>query len=151
MLIFYLWKIFDDRDSKCAFERMCGQRINDLTEYELQNIAKLKEECAKKNKIKDMKKYMKEFNKNYKEQKKKYSHTHKEQQKKYCEIHKEEKREYDKKYRETHKEEIEQLNHTPCHDPIKNDECNYQSLKQRKYRNKELYKNINIKDCIIKV
>lgn len=47
---FYLWKIFNDKDSKTAFQRMCGQGkyVNNLTEDELKCMAKLKEECAKK-------------------------------------------------------------------------------------------------------
>ena len=49
---FYLWKIFNNRDLKNAFQRMCGQGkyINNLTKEELNNIARLKENCAKKNK-----------------------------------------------------------------------------------------------------
>ena len=52
---FYLWKIFDNRDCKEAFQRMCGQGryIDNLTEQELQEIAILKEECAKKNQTKE--------------------------------------------------------------------------------------------------
>lgn len=50
---YYLWKIFDNKDSKIAFQRMCGQRINNLTENELKEIAKLKEESAKKNQTKE--------------------------------------------------------------------------------------------------
>ena len=48
---YYLWKIFDNKDSKIAFQRMCGQKqyIDNLTENELKKIAKLKEDCAKKN------------------------------------------------------------------------------------------------------
>ena len=48
---YYLWKIFDNRDSKVAFQRMCGQGkyVDNLTEKELKEIAKLKEDCAKKN------------------------------------------------------------------------------------------------------
>ena len=47
---FYLWKIFDNRDLKLSFQRMCGQEqyINNLTENELKNIAKLKENCSMK-------------------------------------------------------------------------------------------------------
>ena len=53
---YYIWKIFNNIDSKESFQRMCGQRIDDLTEEELKNIAILKEECAKKNKTKEERK-----------------------------------------------------------------------------------------------
>ena len=37
-----------------------------------------------------------------------------------------------------------------CKDPIKGDICKFSTLHTRKYRNIELYKNINLKNCIIK-
>ena len=37
-----------------------------------------------------------------------------------------------------------------CYDPIKEDFLTYGALKGRKSRNKEIYKNINPSDCIIK-
>mgnify|MGYP003289141010 CR=1 FL=1 len=57
---FYLWKIFNNQDSKTAFQRMCGQGkyIDNLTENELKDIAKLKEECAKRNQTEKEKKYI---------------------------------------------------------------------------------------------
>ena len=53
-----LWKIYDDWDSKNAIQKMCGQKkyIGDLTEDELTEIAKLKEECAKENRTEEEKK-----------------------------------------------------------------------------------------------
>ena len=68
---FYLWKIFNNRDCKEAFQRMCGQRnyINNLTENELIKIATLKEECAKKNQTKEERKeYNKKLYENNKEE-----------------------------------------------------------------------------------
>lgn len=59
-----LWKIYDDWDSKNAIQKMCGQKkyIGDLTEDELKEIAKLKEECAKENQTEEEKKnYRKEY------------------------------------------------------------------------------------------
>lgn len=49
---YYLWKIFNNRDCKLGFRRMCGQSnfIDNLTENELKEIAKLQEDCAKTNK-----------------------------------------------------------------------------------------------------
>ncbi len=63
---YYLWKIFNNRDSKEAFQRMCneGKYIDNLTEQELQKIARLKEECTKKNKTEEsIKKYNEKYRK----------------------------------------------------------------------------------------
>ena len=48
---YYLWKIFGNKDSKIAFQRMCGEGkyIDNLTENELKEIAILKENCSKEN------------------------------------------------------------------------------------------------------
>ena len=67
---FYLWKIFNDKDSKIAFQRMCGQGkyIDNLTEDELKDVARLKEECAKKNQTdEERKEHQKEYCENNKE------------------------------------------------------------------------------------
>ena len=37
-----------------------------------------------------------------------------------------------------------------CYDPKKEDFCTFGALQSRKKRNKELYKDINLKNCIIK-
>lgn len=60
---FYLWKIFDDKDSKTAFQHMCnqGKYIDNLTENELKEIAILKENCSKENLTEEE---IKEHNKN---------------------------------------------------------------------------------------
>ena len=67
-----LWKIYDDWDSKNAIQKMCGQKkyIGDLSEDELKEIAKLKEECAKENQTKEeLKEYGKQWYENNKERK----------------------------------------------------------------------------------
>ena len=71
---YYLWKIFGNKDSKTAFQRMYGQGkyIDNLTEDELKEIAKLKEECAKKNQTEEEKKE-RERNYNKSDKKKKVS------------------------------------------------------------------------------
>ena len=50
-----LWKIYDNWDSKNAIQKMCEQKqyIDNLTENELKEIAKLKEECVKENQTKE--------------------------------------------------------------------------------------------------
>lgn len=60
---FYLWKIFNNRDSKEAFQRMCGQEeyVDNLTEDEIKEIARLKEKCAEKIELIKRKKKLKEI------------------------------------------------------------------------------------------
>ena len=263
---FYLWKIFDIRDLKIAFQKMCGQGkyINNLTEYELNDVARLKEECAKKNQTEEERKEYnkklyrnniekiskqhkewrennkdkikkwyeknkekeskrnKEYRKNNKDiiskkekeyrkenkeiiskRRKKYYENNKEkilkqnkiyyennkekitkQQKEWRENNKEklltkQKEQYknnkteilkknkeryelnkekilkqQREYRKTHKEETSEKekkrSNRQCYDPIKEDFLTYGALKGRKSRNKEIYKNINPSDCIIK-
>lgn len=95
---YYLWKIFNNKDSKLAFQRMCGinKYTENITENELKEIAILKEECAKENLTEE----------EMIELKRKYAKTHKEKIKQYYESHKQEKAEYDKKYRENNKDKI---------------------------------------------
>ena len=65
-----LWKIFDNYDSKMAFQRMCGLKvyIDNLIEDELKEIAILKEECAKKNQTnEERKEYHAKYRKEHKE------------------------------------------------------------------------------------
>ena len=64
-----LWKIYDNWDSKNSIQKMCGQKqyIDNLTENELKEIAKLKEECVKENQTKEeAKQHKKEYYKNHK-------------------------------------------------------------------------------------
>lgn len=57
----------------------------------------------------------------------------------------------DQEYRHTHKDKIFERNNRPCRDPIREDEiCTWNSLKKRKSRNKEEYKNVVISDCLVK-
>ena len=55
---YFLWKIYDNRDSKNTMQRMCGEGkyIDGLTERELKEIARLKEDCAKTNQTEEERK-----------------------------------------------------------------------------------------------
>ena len=59
----------------------------------------------------------------------------------------------EKEYREIHKEELSKKskdkNSRFCYDPIEKDNCSYGALKRRKSKNKEKYKDVILKDCII--
>ena len=231
-----LWKIYDNWDSKNSIQKMCGQKqyIDNLTENELKEIAKLKEECVKENQTKEeAKQHKKEYYKNHKEEKKAYDkkrhEEHKEeiskqrkehyennkeeiskqhkkyrennkekiskQKKKWYEEHKEEIKEYwennkeeisqrrkeryqnnreeilkrqrekrknnkekaleyERNWREKNKEKIhkseKERDNRQCYDPKKENYCTYIALKCRKRRNKELYKDVILADCIIK-
>ena len=99
---YYLWKIFNNRDSKEAFQRMCGEGkyIDNLTEDELKEIAKLKEECTNKNKTDED---VKERNKNYYENNKEEL---KENMKQWYRDNKEHKLQKDKERYDNNREEI---------------------------------------------
>lgn len=196
-LHYLLWKIFNNIDSKIAFQRMCGQEnTSNLSKEEIYNIAKLKEDCAKENQTKEERElHLKEYNKiwkmNHKEDISEYNkiyrelnlddvikatknwrENNKDKIKKYNEFykkeHKEKVNEYSKNYKKLHKNETSKYNKNYrelnrddlikkqkdtdskiCEDPIKNEKCTYGALKTRKYRNKELYKNVILSDCII--
>ena len=47
-------------------------------------------------------------------------------------------------------EKRKKFNAQICYDPKKEDFCTFGALQSRKKRNKELYKDINLKNCIIK-
>ena len=124
---FYAWKIFNIKDLKNAFQRMCGQGkyIDTLTENELKNIARLKEDCAKKNQTEEEKL---EYRKNYRENNKEYRKENKDKVLKY------------------HRNYSSQLSY----DPIQEEFCTYSALKHRQQRNRELYKDVILAKCIIK-
>ena len=97
-------------------------------------------------------------------QKKKYREEHKIEIARWEEINRESRLEYKRNYNHEHKDEIARKkkekylqnrdsiiknNHLNCLDPKKKDICTLVALKTRICRNKELYKDINPKDCII--
>lgn len=189
---FYTWKIFNNYDSKSSFQKMCGERkyINNLTEKELIEIAKLKEECAETNQTdEERKQYLIEYSKTHKEEKREYRKSRKKERyeynKQYCENHKNEVTEYMHNYYTEHRDEIlenrkkyiknnkEKISkqrkeytkknkqkkseydkirrNRQCYDPIKEKPCTYGQLSHRKSAHKELYKNVILNDCIIKI
>ena len=99
---YFLWKIFDNKDSKCAIQEMCGLKVylDDLSEDELDEIALLKEECAKKNKTKEEKdEYDKKWRTEHKEERKQYK-------KKYNQENKDKKSKWNANYKKKHAEDI---------------------------------------------
>ena len=147
---YYLWKIFNDRDSKEAFQRMCGQGkyIDNLTEKELKEIAKLKEDCAKKNQTKENKL---EYNKNYNK-----SDKRKKVSKNYYEHHKNEKsyiNSQEKYYNsEKAKRKRKELNKRRYFDPKTENYYSYKSIVWRLKQFLELYEGMSVSDfrCISK-
>ena len=166
-----LWKIYNNRDSKTTIQRMCKEDVDDLSENEIKEIAKLKEECAKENQTEEEKKnYRKEYywndregaiqranewvennqdrvkkNKDnwYQRNKEKISQKNKE--------NREELRIKERERRHKNKERIAELDARPCRDPIRENEiCTWNALKKRKHRNKELYKDVILPNCLIK-
>lgn len=102
-----------------------------------------------------MKKARKERSRKYHED---YYQTHKEQQSKISkrryEEHKEELQKKNREYAKTHKKEIsaykQEFNARLCYDPKENDYCALSALYSRKHANKEKYKDVIPKDCVVK-
>lgn len=137
---YYLWKIFDNWDSKSAVIQLCKEEnIKDLSEFEIKEIARIIEESTPdpEDVLNRRRKAYRDYNKRHKEKREKYD-------KEYHRTHKKERQEYDKKreirYRERRKEVRDIWNHQLCYDPINNDTCTLNTLRGRKYRNKEKYK-----------
>ncbi len=125
-----LWKIFKNIDSRTSFQRMCKEDIDDLSENEIKEIAKIQEECAKENVTKEKRaKQKKDYYENNKEkilkrnkeryennkesiskQRKEFRKNNKEKiskrNKEYRENNKEHIREHGKEYRENNKEKL---------------------------------------------
>ena len=187
---FYLWKIFNSRDSKETFQRMYGEEkyIDNLTENELKEIARLKEDCAKINLTgEELRLHNKQSKRKYNQSEKskiskcKYKHSEKGKNKRKEYENSEKGKELSSKrcykYRnsekgkqtrekwlnnggkiwqeeynksEKGKRRAKKYNSKPCYDPIEKDFPNLGTLRGRKSRNKEKYKNINLKDCVLK-
>ena len=194
MAHYYLWKIFQTDISRRPIYLLLGKiKLENFTEDEIKEFAKIQEDCSKENRTKeDIKEYNKNYNNSHKKEisknKKQYylenkdsilelRHTiyiedrdkKKEYNKKYYKENKNEISEQHKDYRkrtidrakqrdklryENNKEKILEQNREhrkiPCFDPIRQDNCTYSALYQRKRKNVELYKDVNLLDCIIK-
>lgn len=97
---FYLWKIFNNIDLKTAFQRMINENIEDLSENQIKEIAKLQENCAESNQTEeDYKEYFKNYRKENKERIKKYNDV-------YNEEHRDERLKKQKIWNDNHKEEL---------------------------------------------
>lgn len=95
-----LWKIYNNRDSKTTIQRMCKEDVDDLSENEIKEIAKIQEECAKENRTKEeFKEYQKRWYEENKERKLKKNKEWGENNKELC-------AEYSKHWHEEHREEI---------------------------------------------
>ena len=158
---YFLWKIFNNWDSRHSVQEMCGLKVylDDLSEDELDEIALLKEECAKKNKTKEEKdEYNKKWRTEHKEERKQYK-------KKYNQENKDKKSKWDANYKKKHAEDIakrreknkERYNERTkeyyaqkCYDPKENEICTLSALAKRKMRNSEKYKDVIPTDCIFK-
>lgn len=158
---YFLWKIFDNKDSKHAIQEMCGLKVylDNLSEDELNEIALLKEECAKKNKtrkehLENLRKYRNEHKEERKQYKKKYNEENKDKKSKWDANYRK-KHAYDiTKYKEENKDRLnehaKEYYSQKCYDPKENDICTLQALQKRKRKNIEKYKNVIPNDCIFK-
>ena len=146
---YYLWKIFDNWDSKRAIQKLCNElKIDNLTEDEIIMIGKFEEECRKKNQTKEERaeQYKKWADNNQdwlKAYKKKWNEENKERRAKtnkdWVNNNKTRYSEYQRNY-----------SHQMCYDPIENEPCTHEALRWRKRKHKEKYKNVKLCDCIIR-
>ena len=171
---YFLWKIYPNNiDIRRAVWRMCGKgKIyeNKLTEEEIEEFAKMAEECAKENRTDEEKK---EYRKNYYNEnkdnaleranewvkvnaervKQNKSDWYQRNQEDILKERKDNRLKYlekERNYRHTHKDKIKERANRPCRDPIRKDVCKWSILKHRKSRSKELYEDIKLADCLIK-
>ena len=154
-----LWKIFNNRDSKMAVQKLCKmEKIEDLTNDDINKIAEILQECSKINQSEEEKKLVKkvwseknkdklkrqwkEWRINNRDRIKANKMKRKEIISKYMKEwennHKEERKIYDSKRAKRH-----------CYDPIKHDVCNYSTLKKRKQYHKEEYKDVRPSNCVL--
>lgn len=165
--------------ARSAIYIICKKRnVENFTESEIDEIAKIIEDCAKENKTdEERKQHHKEwYDKNrdklleqgrkraelnkeklsangkrwYRENKER----HKEWQKEWEENHKEERKEYFHEWRENNRDDVRknenERNARMCIDPTDGTKCLYGTLRSRKVRNKEKYKDVIPSQCIIK-
>ena len=103
---FYLWKIYNNYEAKAPLYYLfnTSKTINELTEDELKNIAKIAEDVAKTNLTEEEKK----------ENRKKYDNKHKEESakrvRKSYRKHREKRLAYSQEYNKTHKDSIHKKN-----------------------------------------
>jgi len=162
---YYIWKIFKNNlDAKIAFQRSCKQEnIDNLTQEEIYIIGRMEEECAKTNKTEEeIKAKNKEYNTIHREERnrknREYNKTHKKEKaeynKRYRELHEDDVKKKRKIYNEIHREERnrkgKERGNQQCYDPKENEYCTLYALNARKKRNKEKYKDVIPKDCVIK-
>ena len=177
---YFLWKIFDNFDSRNAIQQMCGIKIyiESLSENELSNIAEFQEECAEENQTKEEKdEYNKKWRTEHKEELKIYQKKHREEniekitkrkkqryqenrdkileeKRKYHQENKEKISKDKKKYYDENRDEILEKKkreyNQDCYDPIKEEPCVFGVLKGRKQRHPDLYKDVIPRNCIIK-
>jgi len=137
---FYLWKIYNNSDSKHAFHQMydLNKNIEDLNENELIKIAKMIEECYDKNRTEEeIKQYKDEYNKIYY---KKNNEKLKYQSRKYYHNNIEKCTKKNKKYREENSERIKEQRHTHYYEHIEEEHA-----RSKRYReeNSEKIKQLN--------
>lgn len=146
---YYLWKIFNNWDSKNGVHQLCGEKITNLSEFQIKKIAEIKENCAVSND-----EWLEKRRKSYRDYNKRHIQKRKIYQVEYYRIHKKEIAERDRnrylKNKEYNYNRNKKYNSQMCYDPINKDYCTMNTLRGRKFRNKEKYKDIKLPNCIIK-
>ena len=165
--------------ARSAIYIICRKRnVENFTESEIDEIAKIIEDCAKENKTKEERKqYDKQWYLENRdrllERGKAYAEANKEKrsangkkwykenkerhdawQKEWNNNHKEERKESSRKWRENNRDNIRKnenkRNVRMCIDPTNGTTCTYGTLRSRKKRNKEKYKDVKPIECLVK-
>ena len=151
---YFIWKIFPNEEkARRAVYMMLGKVKNfkNITENEIKLLNEIHSECKQTNLTeKEIKErdvlYSRNYQKNNKEKvsatKKKYYYENRD------DISKKRKKHYLENKDDILRRE-RMKNKQLCFDPKEENVCTYNTLCGRKYRNKEKYKDIILKDCII--
>lgn len=131
---YFLWKIYDNYESKYSIQYTIGKNkeIDGLSENEIKEIARIREECAKTNQTEEERK---EKEKEYR-MSERGKENHRKRSAKYNNSHKELLSKRKKKYRENNKDKISQYNSEY-----------YKNNKDEIYKNKKEYRKNNKDKC----
>ena len=151
---YFIWKIFPNEEkARRAVYMMLGKIKNfkNITENEIKSLNEIRSECKQTNLTEEELKerdalYSRNYLKNNKEKvlatKKKYYYENRD------DISKKRKKHYLENKNDILRRE-RMKNKQLCYDPKEENVCTYNTLYGRKYRNKEKYKDVVLKDCII--
>ena len=153
---YFIWKIFPNEEkARRAVYMMLGKIKNfkNITENEIKSLNEIRSECKQTNLTEEELKerdalcsrnYLKNNKEKVLAKKKKYYYENRD------DISKKRKKHYLENKDDILRRE-RMKNKQLCFDPKEENVCTYNTLYRRKYRNKEKYKDIILKDCVIPI